>query len=68
MIEQIIAFLQWIDQCDDLPPQCYDGTWMCTCQSFLQPLLIVGVVALGTFVLTIVRVFFTTIKDPPIDD
>lgn len=44
-----------INQCDDLPPECFDGTGACTCQSFLTLFfLIIGVLgAVG--VLSLVR-------------
>lgn len=49
--------ISFIDQCDDMPPQCFDGTWMCTCQSFLMPVLLGGIVGVSVLVLTIVRMF-----------
>ena len=64
MIDQIISFLNWINQCEDLPPQCYDGTWACTCESFLIPFFLFIMIGIAVFVLMIVRVFFGTIREP----
>jgi len=68
MIEQIISFLSWINQCDDLPPECYAETSLCTCESFLVPFFLFGMVAVALFVLTMIRVFFGTIREPSRED
>lgn len=64
MIDQLLSFFSWINQCDNLPPQCYDGTWACTCESFLIPFIFFMVVGIAIFVLMLVRVFFGTIREP----
>lgn len=64
MIEQLLSLLSWINQCDDLPPQCYDGTWACTCQSFLTPFILIIIIGIAGFVLMLVRVFFGTVSEP----
>lgn len=60
MIDWIISFLSWINQCDDMPPQCYDGTWACTCQSFLVPFFVFLFVLGAVGILTLLRVFIKT--------
>jgi hypothetical protein len=57
MIDYLISFLSWIDQCDDLPPQCLDETWLCSCQSFLTPFLIIAFTCVFIGIMTLIRMF-----------
>ena len=64
MIEQLLAFFSWINQCDDLPIECYNATALCTCQSFLAPFFLSALIGVAVFILMIIRVFFGTIREP----
>ncbi len=54
MIDEILSF---VDQCDDLPSECFDGTLACTCQSFLMPFFLLITVVGAVGILSVVRMF-----------